>query len=62
MVPVTLVSVAILGEPVGATLLGWLILGETVTASEITGGLLILGGIFIVMRRAPEGLSRGLGR
>lgn len=62
LVPVTLVSISILGEPVGATLLGWLILGETVTASEITGGLLILGGIFIVMRRAPEGLSRGLGR
>ena len=61
MVPVTLVSVSILGEPVGATLLGWLILGETVTASEITGGLLILVGIFIVMRWAPEGLSRGLG-
>jgi drug/metabolite transporter (DMT)-like permease len=62
MVPVTLVSVSILGEPVGATLLGWLILGETPTAGEIAGGLLILGGIFIVMRWAPEGLSRRLSR
>ncbi len=53
LVPVTLVSVAILGEPVGATLLGGLILGELPTANEIIGGLLILGGIFIVLRRAP---------
>jgi len=51
LVPVTLVSVAILGEPVGATLLGCLILGEMPTANEIVGGLLILSGIFIVMRR-----------
>ena len=51
LVPVTLVSVAILGEPVGATLLGSLILGELPTANEIIGGVLILGGIFIVLRR-----------
>jgi len=52
LVPVTLVSVAILGEPVGATLLGALILGEMPTTNEIIGGLLILGGIFIVLRRS----------
>ncbi len=51
LVPVTLVSVAILGEPVGATLLGSLILGELPTTNEIIGGILILGGIFIVLRR-----------
>ena len=50
MIPVTLVSVAILGEPVGATVLGSLILSEIPTAKEIVGGLLILGGIFIVMK------------
>ena len=56
LIPVTFVSVAILGEPVGATLLGWLIprIGETPTANEIVGGLLILGGIFLVMRRKPR--------
>ena len=53
-IPVTFVSVAILGEPIGATLLGWLILNEMPTVNEITGGLLILGGIFIVFRRKPE--------
>ena len=50
LMPVTLVSVAILGEPVGATLLGSFILGELPTLNEIAGGLLVLGGIFIVMR------------
>ena len=53
LVPVIFVSVAILGEPVGATLLGSLILGEIPTANEIVGGLFILGGIFLVMRRRP---------
>jgi len=51
LVPVTFVSVAILGEPVGATLLGSIILGEMPTANEIIGGLLILGGISVVLRR-----------
>jgi len=53
-IPVTFVSVAILGEPIGATILGWLILSEIPTVNEIAGGLLILGGIFIVLRRRPE--------
>ena len=54
LIPVIFVSVAILGEPVGATLLGYFILGETPTANEIVGGLLILGGIFLVMRQKPR--------
>ena len=54
LIPVIFVSVAILGEPVGATILGYLILGEAPTASEITGGLLILSGIFLVMRQKPR--------
>ena len=54
LIPVTFVSVAILGEPVGATLLGYFILSEIPTANEIVGGLLILTGIFIVLRRTPK--------
>jgi drug/metabolite transporter (DMT)-like permease len=60
MVPVTLVSVSILGEPVGATLLGYIILKEIPSFGEIIGGLLILGGIFMVIRRPPEGLNNGV--
>jgi drug/metabolite transporter (DMT)-like permease len=62
MVPVTLVSVSILGEPVGATLLGYFILKEMPAVGEIIGGLLILGGIFIVIKRPPKGLNSGVER
>jgi drug/metabolite transporter (DMT)-like permease len=54
LIPVTFVSVAILGEPVGATLLGSLILGEIPTANEIAGGFLMLSGIFLVLRQRPR--------
>jgi len=54
LIPVTFVSVAILGEPVGATILGYFFLSEIPTANEIAGGLIILCGIFMVMRRRPK--------
>ena len=47
----TLVTVAVLGEPVGATALAIPILKETPTITEIGGGILILGGIFIAFRK-----------
>lgn len=57
LIPVTFVSVAILGEPIGATTLGYFILGEAPTLSEIAGGLLILAGIFTVLRQTPKYLG-----
>lgn len=54
LMPVTFVSVSILGEPVGATVLGLFILDEVPTVKEIIGGVLILAGIFIVLRQAPR--------
>ena len=57
LIPVTLVSVAILGEPVGATLLGYFILDEVPTVKELIGGVLILAGIFIVLRQMPKYLG-----
>ncbi|MBC8477037.1 MAG: DMT family transporter, partial [Dehalococcoidia bacterium] len=57
LIPVTLVSVAILGEPVGATLLGYFILDEVPTVKELIGGVLILAGIFIVLRQTPKYLG-----
>jgi len=54
LIPVTFVSVAILGEPVGATLLGYFMLREVPTTNEIVGGLLILVGIFTVMRQTRK--------
>jgi drug/metabolite transporter (DMT)-like permease len=58
LIPVTFVSVAILGEPVGATLLGYFILDEVPTAKELIGGIFILAGIFIVLRQTPRYLGR----
>jgi len=53
-IPATLVSVAILGEPVGATLLGYFILKEAPGLNEIAGGALVLAGIFAVLKRSPK--------
>lgn len=47
----TLVTVAVLGEPVGATILATFILKEPPTISEVIGGVLILTGIFIAFRK-----------
>lgn len=45
----TLVAMATLGEPVGTTILAWLILGETPVPNEIVGGAVILAGVFVVL-------------
>ncbi|UCB43062.1 MAG: DMT family transporter [Dehalococcoidales bacterium] len=50
-VSATLVTIAVLGEPVGATALAFVILDEAPTWSEIVGGVLILAGIFLAFRR-----------
>lgn len=42
----TTISMAILGEPIGATLLAWVLLGETVSTAQWIGGAIILSGIW----------------
>jgi len=49
--PAIIVSIAILGEPVGATILGMAILGETPAIAELIGGVIIISGIIYVIRR-----------
>ncbi len=46
------VSVTLLGEPIGSTILAYFFLGETPGLLEITGGALILAGIYVASR--PE--------
>jgi drug/metabolite transporter (DMT)-like permease len=46
----TVVAVAILGEPVGATLLGLAIFGEVPGWAAVAGGALILVGIYAAIR------------
>ncbi len=57
-VSATLVTIAVLGEPVGATALAYLILDEVPTWTEIGGGILILAGIFVAFRRTAAPLGR----
>jgi len=49
-VSAALVSVALLCEPVGATLLAYLLLGETPTTLKLFGAILILIGIYLAAR------------
>ncbi len=50
-VPATMVTIAVLGEPVGATILALAILNEVPSGFEIAGGLLILGGIALAFSK-----------
>jgi drug/metabolite transporter (DMT)-like permease len=47
------VSVALLGEPIGSTILALLILKEVPTTLEVVGGIIILVGIYLASR-GPE--------
>lgn len=47
-VPASVVSTAIVGEPIGSTLLAALLLAEVPPAASLAGGALILAGIFLV--------------
>lgn len=49
----TLVAAATLGEPIGTSLLAWLILEEAPGPFEAAGGIIILSGVFIVLRAGP---------
>ena len=46
-VPAPTVAMAVLGEPVGTTLLAWLLLRQPPTMLEAIGGTIICGGIYL---------------
>jgi drug/metabolite transporter (DMT)-like permease len=50
-VSATLVTIAVLGEPIGANLLAYAILDEVPKVFEITGSFFILVGIYIAFRK-----------
>jgi drug/metabolite transporter (DMT)-like permease len=54
----TSVAIAILGEPIGATVWALLLLDEVPTPMEIIGGVLILAGIFVALRKTRIPLLR----
>lgn len=49
----TLVVMATLGEPIGTTMIAWLILGELPVTTEILGGVVVLAGVFVVLTGDP---------
>lgn len=51
--PATLVSLASLAEPIGSTILAWIILQESPSWITVLGGLFILIGLSIATKREP---------
>jgi drug/metabolite transporter (DMT)-like permease len=51
--PGTFASVALLAQAVMAAALAWILLGETLTAMAIAGGLLVLIGIRVTQTAEP---------
>jgi drug/metabolite transporter (DMT)-like permease len=51
----TFVTAAVLGEPVGSTILAYLILQESPSVLELLGGLIILAGIYVCGRAETAG-------
>ncbi|MEM1504998.1 DMT family transporter [Domibacillus sp. 8LH] len=57
----TTISMSILGEPVGATLLAVLLLNEQLTSWQITGGIFILAGVFFFLLKQQPAHSKKSG-
>jgi drug/metabolite transporter (DMT)-like permease len=51
------VSISLLGEPVGSTILAYLFLRETPTALKVFGAILILVGIYVASRSEVQNLQ-----
>ncbi len=49
--PASMVAVAILGEPIGSTILAYFILAEGLTIWKILGGISIFAGILIALKK-----------
>jgi len=49
--PASMVAIAILGEPVGSTILAYFILGESLTLWKVFGGISIFAGILIALKK-----------
>ncbi|NLK52787.1 MAG: DMT family transporter [Syntrophomonadaceae bacterium] len=53
-VQAAVVSVSILGEPVGATFLGYLVFREVPGVFQLVGGLVIISGLFLFVSRVKN--------
>jgi len=57
--PASMVSITILGEPIGSTLLAYFILGEKLTLLKVLGGVFIFAGILIALKRKDKTTEKG---
>ena len=53
-IPAPTVAMAVLGEPVGTTILAWLILRQAPTVYEAVGGAVICVGIYLAVADVPR--------
>ncbi|OXS59905.1 EamA family transporter [Cohnella sp. CIP 111063] len=53
----TTISMSVLAEPVGASLLGLMLFGEMLTTSQLIGGAFIIAGLLLYMRTESSGSS-----
>ena len=58
--PVSMVAIAILGEPVGSTALAYFLLNEALTPLKVVGGILIFIGVIIALTWKHEGPDQPL--
>lgn len=56
--PAAIIAATTLGEPIGSSVLAYLILGETPGLSVVFGGALILSGIYLAVRLSPKSADR----
>jgi drug/metabolite transporter (DMT)-like permease len=56
--PVSVVGVSILGEPVVTTMLAWALLHEAPTPAVFVGGALTLTGVYLALRTHPPAGAR----
>lgn len=56
-VDATTISMAVLGEPIGAIILAYLLLGETTSLSQIIGGILSIIGVSMFLKQKSSKLQ-----
>jgi drug/metabolite transporter (DMT)-like permease len=58
--PASMVAITILGEPVGSAILAYFILGEGLTTWKALGGISILAGILIALKKGKINLNNSV--
>jgi drug/metabolite transporter (DMT)-like permease len=58
--PASMIAIAILGEPIGSTILAYFILSEGLTFWKILGGIFIFAGILIALKKGTSVSKRQL--